>query len=191
MKQLTINDLKNMFKQGVDNIANNYEYINELNVFPVPDGDTGTNLKVTSTSAFNEIKDFSLNDISLFGRAFSRALLMNARGNSGVIFSQIIKGFVSPFISGDSVVKIDILLDCFINAKKTAYESVSNPKEGTILTVIRAVSEELEKNYDKFNSITDVFYFATKVAKKALDKTPELLPELKKVGVVDSGGYGL
>ena len=191
MKQIGLNELKNMFSCGVNKLVENYEYINELNVFPVPDGDTGTNMKITSSCALEEVNSLSLNSVSMFGQAFSRALLMNARGNSGVIFSQIIKGFVLPLVNCTTTIKLELLFDCFKSAKEVAYESVANPVEGTILTVIRAVHEAIDNSMSKITTITELFDFARKVAKKALDKTPEMLPELKKVGVVDSGGYGL
>ncbi len=191
MKKIGFKDLKNMFLYGVNKIAENADYINELNVFPVPDGDTGTNLKITSTNAFEEVEKLDIDDIALFGQAFSRALLMNARGNSGVIFSQIIKGFVSGFHADKDFIDVETFINCFQLARNSAYQSVSNPVEGTILTIIRVVDEELFKNIDKLDSIEKVLTLVNDVAKEALDKTPDLLPQLKKVGVVDSGGYGL
>lgn len=181
--------LKKMFEYGSLMIESEYEYINELNVFPVPDGDTGTNMKITTTNAFAEISNKEFKSIYELAKSFSRSLLMNARGNSGVILSQIIKGFVSGFKPEQNSIGIMDLKIAFSNAKKIAYESVSNPVEGTILTVIRMVSEEL-LNYD-FNNINDLISFVYIEAKKALDLTPSLLPQLKNVGVVDSGGYGL
>ncbi len=191
MKKILLKDLKNMFSYGVNKIAENADYINELNVFPVPDGDTGTNLKITSTNAFEEVEKLDIDNIALYGQAFSRALLMNARGNSGVIFSQIIKGFVSGFNSNKDFIDIETFINCFQLARHSAYQSVSEPIEGTILTIIRVVDEELFKNIDKLDTIEKILTLVNEAAKTALDKTPDLLPQLKKVGVVDSGGYGL
>lgn len=170
-------------------IAKHYSYINDLNVFPVPDGDTGTNMKITTSGAYEEIANFSTDDISVLGRTFSRALLMNARGNSGVIMSQIIKGFVLPFKEKSTVVDIKTLIKCFDTAREISYQAVSNPVEGTILTVIRLIAEDIANK--KFESIIELFEHVCKVGKIALDKTPSMLEELRKVGVVDSGGYGL
>lgn len=189
-KFITGEQFKKMIINGADQLVGEYEYINELNVFPVPDGDTGTNMKITISSAIDEIKIFDGNDISILGRGFSRALLMNARGNSGVIFSQIIKGFISSFKEGQKSLTVEDLICSFKGAKEIAYNAVANPVEGTILTVIRCVSEALIVKKD-FEDIEDCFKFAVETAKVALDNTPNLLEELKRVGVVDSGGYGL
>lgn len=189
MKLINVQKMKDMFRLGTEEIAKNYKHINDLNVFPVPDGDTGTNMKITTSGAFNDILNFQTQDISSLGKAFSRALLMNARGNSGVIMSQIIKGFITPFIEGKDCVTIEELKECFIQAKIVAYESVSNPIEGTILTVIRVTSEKVSGR--DFGSCLELFEFVVSESKNILDKTPEMLEELKKVGVVDSGGYGL
>ncbi len=185
--------LKKMFINGAEQIAQNFAYINELNVFPIPDGDTGTNMKITSTAAANELSLIETTDLSIIGKGFSKALLMNARGNSGVILSQIMKGFVSNFKEGQKELSTEDLLKSFQSAKEVAYKAVANPVEGTILTVIRCTSERLNQiNEDEpFTSTEKLFEAAVREAKTALDNTPNLLEELKRVGVVDSGGYGL
>lgn len=192
MKTINVNMFKNMLINGANKIASNFAYINELNVFPIPDGDTGTNMKITAQSAANDILNLNAPDLYSLGKTFSRALLMNARGNSGVIFSQIMKGFVSAFKEGQKEISIHDLVECFKKAQEVAYKSVNNPVEGTILTVVRLVAEYLQFNdLSIYESIQDVFQQAVIQAKMALDKTPEMLDELKRVGVVDSGGYGL
>ncbi|MGL4951324.1 MAG: DAK2 domain-containing protein, partial [Mycoplasma sp.] len=191
MKKISAIQFKKMLISGANAISNEFQYINELNVFPVPDGDTGTNMKITVSSAANEIEEFDSADLSILGRAFSRSLLMNARGNSGVIFSQIMKGFFAPFQNEQKEIEAVQLIECFASAKKIAYQAVSNPVEGTILTVIREVAEQLAAKGASFESVTDLFAFVVEQAKISLDNTPNLLEELKRVGVVDSGGYGL
>ncbi|MGL4948391.1 MAG: DAK2 domain-containing protein [Mycoplasma sp.] len=191
MKKITTSQFKQMLISGANGIANEYRYINELNVFPVPDGDTGTNMKITVTNAAVEIEEFVSADFSLLGRAFSRSLLMNARGNSGVIFSQIMKGFFLSFKENQNELTVEELARCFDDAKKIAYQAVSNPVEGTILTVIRVVSERIWAELESLKNIEEFFKFVIEEAKIALDDTPNLLEELKRVGVVDSGGYGL
>lgn len=191
MKSLETKTLVSMFESGAKEIANHYEYINELNVFPVPDGDTGTNMKITATSAVEALnkKLPDLKDIYEIGKFFCRQLLMNARGNSGVIFSQIIRGFFDPIEEGEKKLSIDLILKCFVAAKEKAYKSISNPVEGTILTVIREISEQLPK--ENFEDVESLFKKALKIGLDALEKTPEILPSLKEAKVVDSGGYGL
>lgn len=191
VKTIKCEQFKEMITLGSQKIANEYDYINQLNVFPVPDGDTGTNMKITTSNAIKEIEDFKTTDISILGRAFSRALLMNARGNSGVIFSQIIKGFTSKFRPEQSMLSTDDLIECFCGAKEVAYGAVANPVEGTILTVIRITSEKLTENKDKYKDTHELMQDAVKFAQIALDDTPNQLEELRRVGVVDSGGYGL
>ncbi|MDR1234511.1 MAG: DAK2 domain-containing protein [Mycoplasmataceae bacterium] len=189
---LTLNaaKLKQMFVAGAEAVASEYEYINELNVFPVPDGDTGTNMMITINGAVDTIRNIDYTDIFLLGKNFSRGLLMNARGNSGVIFSQIIKGFTSILKEGKNEIGVVDFVSAFSAAKNTAYAAVASPVEGTILTVIRVTAENLNKQRN-FKSIEDVMKTACKEAQKILLQTPELLRELKEVGVVDSGGYGL
>ncbi|MDR3257704.1 MAG: DAK2 domain-containing protein [Mycoplasmataceae bacterium] len=190
MLNLNASKLKEMFIAGGEAVSSEYEYINELNVFPVPDGDTGTNMMITINGAIDSIRNIDYTDIQLLGKQFSRGLLMNARGNSGVIFSQIIKGFTSVLKEGKNEIGVLDFVNAFSSAKNTAYAAVASPVEGTILTVIRVTAENLLKKRN-FKSIEDVMETACKEAQAILLKTPELLRELKEVGVVDSGGYGL
>ncbi|MBQ0045611.1 MAG: DAK2 domain-containing protein [Mycoplasma sp.] len=183
--------LKTLLHNGVTFVGNNFEYIDELNVFPVPDGDTGTNLKITTEGAWEAIKDLETDDLANLTKTFARGLLMNARGNSGVILSQIFKGFSSVFSAGQKEASLSDLTKAFVAAKEFAYKSVATPVEGTILTVIRVTAEKLNESTGKFKSIEELFEFAHKEAKIILDKTPDFLIQLKEVGVVDSGGYGL
>ncbi|MDR0739537.1 MAG: DAK2 domain-containing protein [Mycoplasmataceae bacterium] len=190
MLTIKASKLKQMFMSGADAVAKEYEYINELNVFPVPDGDTGTNMMITINGAVDAIRNIDYTDISLLGKHFSRGLLMNARGNSGVIFSQIIKGFTSVLKENKNEIGVVDFVDAFIAAKNVGYAAVASPSEGTILTVIRVTAEKLSKERN-FKTIEDVMKMACREAHKILLQTPELLRELKEAGVVDSGGYGL
>lgn len=191
MTKLGINELKKMFINGGLAIGKQFEYINKLNVFPVPDGDTGSNMKITTEGATNTINSAVFNELSSFGKAYSRALLMNARGNSGVIFSQIMKGFVSTFKPEATELSLNELFNSFVAAKEQAYKALSSPIEGTILTVIRMTAEGLIAKKDSINTIEELFELAVKLSNEALEKTPDLLPQLKNANVVDSGGYGL
>lgn len=191
MEKINIETLIHMFKIGSQQIANNFEYINELNVFPVPDGDTGTNMRITINGAIETIDNKSFSSLAELGKTFSKGMLMNARGNSGVIFSQIIKGFTKSFSTDKTELNIKDLINSFKEATEIAYKSVVQPVEGTILTVIRCISEELEKKQDEFKTVEEVFKVINTVAKKTLDLTPTMLADLKIAGVVDSGGFGL
>lgn len=191
MKSIDGKTLIKMLENGCKLISDSCDYMNELNVFPVPDGDTGSNMKITSTSALDSTKA-KLDEnptVHEIGVLFCRQLLMNARGNSGVIFSQIIRGFFEPIQESDKTIDVDLMIKCFIAGKEKAYKSISNPVEGTILTVIRFVSEKIVET--KFSSIEDLLHKVVKVALDALSKTPDFLPSLKEAKVVDSGGYGL
>ncbi len=190
MKTIKVELFKRMLFGGGAIIEKQYEYINDLNVFPVPDGDTGTNMKVTVLGALDTIKEIEPLDPSVIGQKFSRGLLMSARGNSGVIFSQIIKGFVSTFAEGSNEITIPQLVQSFDKAREISYKAVATPVEGTILTVIRVTSEKILA-HKKFESVEELFSVALREALIILEKTPEMLEELKEVGVVDSGGYGL
>ena len=181
-----------MFLAGAKNLENQKEWINELNVFPVPDGDTGTNMTMTIMSAAKEVA--ALGDaagMEAICKAISSGSLRGARGNSGVILSQLFRGFTKR-IKDEEVLDINILTEAFEKAVETAYKAVMKPKEGTILTVARGLSEkasELNKN-----GASDMEAFLTEVlehAKFVLSQTPDMLPVLKQAGVVDSGGQGL
>ena len=183
-----------MFKMMVisasNNLYNHYPEVDALNVFPVPDGDTGMNMNLTLTSGAKEVQNRSDNDIYSIAKTFSRGLLMGARGNSGVITSQIFRGFAEA-LEGKKEINAVELADAFVNGSKIAYKAVIRPVEGTILTVIRESSENLKKKIRTFSSIEDAFKILLHEAKESLDRTPNLLPVLKEVGVVDSGGAGL
>lgn len=165
------------------------DYIDDLNVFPVPDGDTGSNMSATVQGATLAIENKVIKNFNELANIFSKALLMNARGNSGVILSQIMRGFLSNFTENVNSLDVDLLKESFILAKEKAYQSVINPVEGTILTVIRRIAEFV--NSKKYNDEIELFADVISEGQLALDDTPNLLPELKEVGVVDSGGYGL
>ncbi|ALD66739.1 DAK2 domain-containing protein [Spiroplasma cantharicola] len=181
--------LKGMITSGVNNLYNNYPHIDKLNVFPVPDGDTGTNMNLTCTNGFVEIEKEEFSNVGSLMSKFSRGLIMGARGNSGVIFSQIIKGF-SNGMKDKEKLDLDTWKESFAKAKEVAYAAVMKPVEGTILTVIRETSDYVNA-LTKEQSPNDFWDGLVKAANKSLDNTPELLPALKEVGVVDSGGYGL
>ncbi|WP_434342289.1 DAK2 domain-containing protein [Mycoplasma capricolum] len=187
MKKLEL--LKNMITSGVNNLYNHYPQIDKLNVFPVPDGDTGTNMNLTTTNGYNEVIDVEYESIGKFLSAFSRGLIMGARGNSGVIFSQIIKG-LSLGMSNAKDLSVSEWKSGFNKASEIAYKAVMKPVEGTILTVIRETSEQISQLDDDID-IKKFWKQVVKNANNSLENTPNLLPLLKEVGVVDSGGYGL
>ncbi len=183
--------LARMFMAGACNLEKNKDYINELNVFPVPDGDTGTNMTMTIMSAYKELNNLEDPDMKATCKAISSGSLRGARGNSGVILSQLIRGF-TKIACEEKELDINIITDACKNSVATAYKAVMKPKEGTILTVASGVydkAEELRKNGE-----TDLTVFLETViayADEVLLKTPDLLPVLKQAGVVDSGGQGL
>lgn len=182
--------LKQMILSGANNLFNCYPEVDALNVFPVPDGDTGTNMNLTISSGAKEVGSRSETNVYDIAKAFSRGLLMGARGNSGVILSQIFRGFAQG-LEGKEVIDALDLADAFVMGKEVAYKAVMRPVEGTILTVIREASEELFNQVESSMSIEDAFAILMKEARASLKRTPELLPVLKEVGVVDSGGTGL
>ena len=190
MKSITGQELKQLFLSGANNLYNHYPEVDKLNVFPVPDGDTGMNMNLTLTSGAKEIENKNDNDISVIASAFSRGLLMGARGNSGVITSQIFKGF-SNACTGKKSLDVKEFAKAFGSAKETAYKAVMRPVEGTILTVIREASAALIDRVKDSFTIEQALDVLLEEAKKSLAHTPDLLPVLKQVGVVDSGGAGL
>ena len=192
MKTINGQELKQLFLSGANNLYNHYPEVDQLNVFPVPDGDTGMNMNLTLTSGAKEIQNRNDIDVATISASFSRGLLMGARGNSGVITSQIFKGF-SLACEGKEKLNVKEIAAAFVEAKNIAYKAVMRPVEGTILTVIREASEALKDEVDKKKDMTveNAFAFLLKAAKKSLAHTPDLLPVLKEVGVVDSGGAGL
>jgi len=184
--------LSKMFLAGAKNLEHKKEWINELNVFPVPDGDTGTNMTMTIMSAAREVSALgdSLNMESLC-KAISSGSLRGARGNSGVILSQLFRGFTKG-IKEETEVNVPILADAMDKAVETAYKAVMKPKEGTILTVAKGAAEKAHELADE--GVEDLEEFIGAViehAKYVLSQTPEMLPVLKQAGVVDSGGQGL
>ncbi len=191
-KSLDAKMLSKMFLTGAKNLEAKKEWINELNVFPVPDGDTGTNMTMTIMSAAKEVSSIGENaSMEAICKAISSGSLRGARGNSGVILSQLLRGFTKVVKTHD-VVDVSILAEAFEKAVETAYKAVMKPKEGTILTVAKGASEKARELAAE--GAEDIEYFCTEVIKYAeevLAKTPDMLPVLKQAGVVDSGGQGL
>jgi DAK2 domain fusion protein YloV len=182
--------LKKLVDAGLTWLRTNKENVNSLNVFPVPDGDTGTNMTLTLQSAWNEIKDSGTRNLGDMAAAVSKGALMGARGNSGVITSQILRG-VSRSLHGKSILDVNTMIDAFAEARDTAYKGVVKPVEGTILTVIKEVAIATEAVRGSAKDAIEVLEVAVKAADEAVKKTPEMLPVLKQAGVVDSGGKGL
>lgn len=190
MKKIDGIKFKSMLISAGNNLYNHYPEIDSLNVFPVPDGDTGTNMNLTFTSGVKEIANMHNDNIGDIAKSFSRGLLMGARGNSGVILSQIFKGISNELEGKDSVDSVG-LAKALVKGKIIAYKAVMRPVEGTILTVIRESSDSLIEAVKRSNTINETLELLIGFAQVSLDNTPELLPVLKEVGVVDSGGYGL
>lgn len=190
MKIIDGSMFKKMVITGAAVLHNNHPEIDALNVFPVPDGDTGTNMSLTFNSGASEIENLESNDIYEVSKKLSKGLLMGARGNSGVILSQIFRGISMGFKDKKEVNAVE-LAQALKNGAKVAYKAVMRPVEGTILTVIREAGDAVVAYAQEDMEIEDVFSYFVKAAEKSLDRTPELLPVLKEVGVVDSGGAGL
>lgn len=181
---------KQMVITGATVLHNNHPEIDALNVFPVPDGDTGTNMSLTFSAGASEIENFESNDIYEVSKKLSKGLLMGARGNSGVILSQIFRG-ISMAFEGKEKVDAAEFAEALQNGAKVAYKAVMRPVEGTILTVIREAGNAVVDYATDDMEIEDAFSYFVKEAELSLERTPELLPVLKEVGVVDSGGAGL
>nr|WP_154617024.1 DAK2 domain-containing protein [Streptococcus uberis] len=179
-----------MVQAAATRLGKQAEYVNSLNVFPVPDGDTGTNMGMTMDNGAKEVADKPADTVGEVGQILSKGLLMGARGNSGVITSQIFRGF-GQSIKGKTELDGKDLALALQSGVEVAYKAVMKPVEGTILTVARGAASAALKKSDSTNDAVEVMASALKGAKKALAKTPELLPVLKEVGVVDSGGQGL
>jgi len=179
-----------MIKGGKLNLELNKELINNLNVFPVPDGDTGTNMSLTIASSVKEIDALTDNEIPSIMQALSKGALKGARGNSGVILSQIFKGFASVFVKARPL-NAKALADALKAGAISAYDAVSIPKEGTILTIIRVMGDYASRISGRKNTLLEFFEAVLKKGEETLQKTPEMLPVLKKAGVVDAGGKGL
>ncbi len=182
--------LKKAFVAGALNLDKNKEYINELNVFPVPDGDTGTNMTLTILSAKREVEAVADSDMAGIARAMSTGSLRGARGNSGVILSQLLRGF-SKKIADEKELDVHVIADAFQKAVETAYKAVMKPKEGTILTVAKGVATKARECADADVSLEQFCEDVIAHGNEVLDRTPEMLPVLKEAGVVDSGGKGL
>ena len=181
---------KEMFISGAALLSNNRESVDALNVFPVPDGDTGTNMSQTINSAVKEINSKPYTSVADVANAAARGALKGARGNSGVILSQIQRGFAKA-LDGHEDIDGPLLAEALRSGANTAYKAVMKPKEGTILTVARVIAEEAEEAYDKQNDVVELFRLVLSVGDAILKRTPEMLPVLKQAGVVDSGGKGL
>ena len=181
---------KHLVEAGLTWLRTNQQIVNALNVFPVPDGDTGTNMSLTLQAAWNEIKDNGTRDLGEMAAAFSKGALMGARGNSGVITSQILRGFSRGVHEKD---KLDVatFAKALCEARDTAYKGVVKPVEGTILTVIKETANAAEAAAGSVKDAIELLEVAVAAADEAVKKTPELLPILKQAGVVDSGGKGL
>ena len=190
MKILDGKKLKSMLISASNNLYNHYPEVDALNVFPIPDGDTGINMNLTLFSGLKEIQYRTDNDCYVIAKAFASGLFDGTRGNSGAITSQIFAGFAKGILNKSTLTVFD-LSDAFIEAKKTAYKAVLKPVEGTILTVIREAGEKLASVVNENMSIEQAFDVLVKEANESLKRTPNLLPVLKEVGVVDSGGAGL
>ena len=189
-KSINGQSMKRLVEAGMIWLRTNQQTVNALNVFPVPDGDTGTNMVLTMQSAWNEIKDLGHRGLSDMAAAVSKGALMGARGNSGVILSQIWRGF-SRGVHGKDVLDAETFVKAFAEARDTAYKGVVRPVEGTILTVARGVAEATEAALGSTNDPITLLEVAVKAADEWVNKTPEMLPVLKQAGVVDSGGKGL
>lgn len=190
IKTIDAAQLSKMFLAGAKSLEKEKDYINELNVFPVPDGDTGTNMTMTIMSAAKEVYALDNPDMKTLAKAISSGSLRGARGNSGVILSQLFRGFTKVIKTVDEI-DVDIMCEAIQKSCETAYKAVMKPKEGTILTVARGVAD---KALELVDTTDDLAYFCDEIIKEGnlvLNKTPDMLPVLKQAGVVDSGGQGL
>lgn len=182
--------LAKMFLNGAKNLEAKKEWINELNVFPVPDGDTGTNMSMTILSAAKEVSALEQPDMASIAKAISSGSLRGARGNSGVILSQLFRGF-TKVIGKEQELTVPVVSAAFQKAVETAYKAVMKPKEGTILTVARGAADKAAQMAEETDDLVCFLDEVIKEAERVLKKTPEMLPVLKQAGVVDSGGQGL
>lgn len=190
MSNITTSLFQEMVQAGATRLNKQAEYVNSLNVFPVPDGDTGTNMGMTMENGAKEVADKSAASVGEAAAIFAKGLLMGARGNSGVITSQLFRGFSQSVKDKDELTGEDLAL-AFQSGVEVAYKAVMKPVEGTILTVSRGAAIGAKKKAEESNDAVQVMTAALEGAKTALAKTPDMLPVLKEVGVVDSGGQGL
>lgn len=179
-----------MIIQGAQNLSNNADLVDSLNVYPVPDGDTGTNMNLTMTSGREEVENNLSKNIGELGKTFSKGLLMGARGNSGVILSQLFRGFCKN-IESESEINSKLLAESFQVAVETAYKAVMKPVEGTILTVAKDAAQAAVEKANNTEDCIELMEYIIVKANESLENTPNLLAVLKEVGVVDSGGKGL
>lgn len=184
------NLLKKMIIAGANNLNRNKQTVDELNVFPVPDGDTGTNMSLTIMSAAKEVENIDTNDLFAVATAASNGSLRGARGNSGVILSQLIRGFAKG-LEGHETADAYTLAKAFKKGALTAYKAVMKPKEGTMLTVAKSIAEKAIRLADETDDLEILLKQSIDYGNQILNKTPEMLPVLKQAGVVDSGGKGL
>lgn len=189
IETITAEQLFNMILAGADNLDLHKESVNQLNVFPVPDGDTGTNMAMTMQSAAKFIRQAEVPSVEEYAKQAAFGAVMGARGNSGVIFSQILTGFAKA-LTGLEVIDSAALVAAFNGGVQSAYKAVSNPMEGTILTVVREAAEALASQYKKEMDILECLRIYIAAGHASLKRTPDLLPVLKQAGVVDAGGSG-
>ncbi|WP_346698082.1 DAK2 domain-containing protein [Catenibacillus scindens] len=182
--------LQKMFLAGANRIEKKKEWINELNVFPVPDGDTGTNMTLTIMAAAKEVRQIAEPTMDNLAKAISMGALRGARGNSGVILSQLFRGFTKEIRDCDQIT-MSVMADAFARATETAYKAVMKPKEGTILTVARGMADKIQEVAIDCDDLEEGLKIVLEHGDYVLSQTPELLPVLKQAGVVDSGGQGL
>ncbi|RHP29603.1 DAK2 domain-containing protein [Lachnotalea sp. AF33-28] len=182
--------LKKMFLAGAKSLEARKEWINELNVFPVPDGDTGTNMTLTIMSAAKEVQNIKEPTLENLAKAISSGSLRGARGNSGVILSQLLRGFTKEIKSVDEI-NAGVMANAFQRATETAYKAVMKPKEGTILTVARGMADKASQLAEETEDLEEMLKAVLEHGDYVLSQTPEMLPVLKQAGVVDSGGQGL
>ncbi|MDP4177427.1 MAG: DAK2 domain-containing protein [Bacillota bacterium] len=187
-KKIDGQNFYNMVVNASNKLEEQKEYVNSLNVFPVPDGDTGTNMSMTFREAVSEIENIKSKSIGEVSKIFAKGALMGARGNSGVILSQILRGIAKALEQKDEVTAVEFA-ESISEGSKSAYKAVMRPTEGTILTIIRSAGESALKSENE--NITDLLYEVCSNAEDVLNKTPDMLPALKKAKVVDAGGMGL
>ena len=190
METINARMLQQMFLSGAATLESNKEKINDLNVFPVPDGDTGTNMTMTINSAADEVRCIENPTMDNLSKAISTGSLRGARGNSGVILSQLFRGFCKE-IKEHEELDMKAIAVAMQKATETAYKAVMKPKEGTILTVARGIAEKTVEEAERTNNIAEAFENVLEHGEKVLASTPDMLPVLKQAGVVDSGGQGL
>ncbi len=190
LKEIDSTQFRDMVRVATHRLGKNAEFVNSLNVFPVPDGDTGTNMNLTIESGAKAVSENPSTNVSDLTESLAKGMLMGARGNSGVITSQLFRGFYKA-TQGMKTLNAQELSNAFTNGVTTAYKAVMKPVEGTILTVARVAAEEGATKANDTDDVEEVMKAVVEGAKKALKTTPDLLPVLKQVGVVDSGGQGL